>query len=363
MRIDEYSNELIEKIIEEKRSTFECIEKNIKNGVLIYGAGFIGTWAAKYLKDIGIDVKYFIDRDKSKWNTKLLDIEIIAPEDDKIAQCPFILIAAHHAVDTVMEMYNKTDYILMPFEGYYCIKNYEEYKDVRDNYLEDQRSKNTYNALMYTCLTGDSSACGDVMEKDMYFSIPEFSGGVKSEIFVDAGAFVGDTVENFIWEHLGAFTHIYAFEPSDRQFKAMAKRMERVCEEWCIEKEKISLVKAGLSNKNGTMSCICASDTPMRDTLIEGENGNCVDVYTLDEYLQGKEVTFIKADIEGMEMEMLEGARNTIEKYKPKMAVCVYHYPCDLYCIPKYIRQINPDYKFKLRLHTPSYVDFVLYCY
>lgn len=362
MRMEEYSNQLIEGIIKEYQDTFDIFEKNMDNGVCIYGAGFVGTWAAKYLKEIAVDVKYFIDRDANKWGSKLMDVEIIGPDDERIGQCPYILIAARHAIEPVTKMYSTTQYVTMPFEGYYCIKNYGEYSDVRDNYLEDEKSKYTYNALLYTMLTGKTESCLEVMEKDMYFSLPEFCG-TFDETFVDAGAFTGDSVERFIWENLGTFRHIYAFEPGEKQFKALSKRMERLYDEWSIEKEQVTLVKAGVSDRSSRMTCIYTDDYPLRHTLSEEDGVDTIETYALDDFLDGKEASFLKVDIEGMEMEFLRGAQKTIKNFRPKMALCAYHYPCDLYCIAKYVRELEPSYKFKLRLHAPFFGDFVLYCY
>lgn len=358
----EYDNGLIERLIQENRRKFDDFEGNLENGVIIYGAGFVGTWAAKYFISQNIEVKYFVDQDSEKWGKRLLGIEIIRTDDNRIRQCPFILIAARHAIRAVLEMYGDTDYHLMSFEGYFCVKNYNEYAEVRDDYMEDERSKTTYNALLYAMLTGDTESCLDVMEKDMYFALPEFSGAFD-EVFVDAGAFTGDSLERFIWENLGTFRHLYAFEPGERQFKALEKRMSRLYDEWGIEKNNVTLVKAGLSNKCSKMSCIYTDDYPLRHTLSDGEGENNISTYSLDEFLGGKEASFIKVDIEGMEMEFLEGAQKTIMKYKPKMAVCAYHYPSDLYRLAKYVKKLEPSYRFKLRLHAPFLGDYVLYCY
>lgn len=362
MEMTQYSNELIQSIIVNYRETYDAFQRNMKNGVIIYGAGFVGTWAASYLKSSGIEVKYFVDRDAGKWGTTLVGSEIIGPEDERISQCPFILIAARHAIAPVMQMYSGTNNTIMPFEAYYCIEHWKEYEDVRDNYLEDDKSKYTYNALLYTMLTGKTESCLCVMEKDMYFGLPEFSG-TFDETFVDAGAFTGDSVERFIWENLGTFRHIYAFEPGEKQYNALQKRMDRLYGEWSIEPERVSLVKAGLSNKSSKMSCIYTEDYPLRHTLSEEDGSNMIETVSLDDFLDGRGASFLKVDIEGMEMEFLEGAKKTIQKYKPKMALCAYHYPCDLYCIAQYVRKLNPEYKFKLRLHAPFFGDFVLYCY
>ena len=74
-------------------------------------------------------------------------------------------------------------------------------------------------------------------------------------------------------------------------------------------------------------------------------------------------MTLIKADIQGMEMDLIEGAKNIIKNQKPKLAICAYHLPSDLYLLPKRIREINPDYRFALRSHSNNYSEMVLYCY
>ena len=358
-----YDNKLITDIIASRKEKYTEIKNQSKNGILLYGAGFIGRWALDYFKGNRTNIKYIVDRDEKKWGNNIDGVEVVGPDDVRIKNYPYIVISVRHYVKEIEELYDKQGATAMSFDAYYTIEKLSEYEDIRDNSMEDEMSKKTYNALLYTALTGDVRACEDVMVKDMYFALPRFSGGSMDEIFVDVGAFVGDSTERFVNENLGAFRHVYAFEPGKKQYTAMQKRIKRLCEEWCIEDDVFSLVRAGLSNRSCKMSSELALDTHMRDVLVEDNDNGDICVYTLDEYLAGREVTFIKADIEGMEMEMLQGAKETIEKYKPKIAISAYHYPCDLYCIAKYIKSINKEYKFDLRLHSRLWGDFVLYCY
>ncbi len=356
-----YSDFLIDKLVDEVTPLANAIDDDLKEGIAIHGAGFVGKWGAKHIKSIGGNIKFFIDIDKTKEGTQLLGIDIIHPSDKEIKSIRSIIIGARHAVRQVKQQYDKNFHTLS-FDSYYVIKNYSKYKDVRDNYLEDEKSKYIYNALLYSMLTETTKSCLEVMEKDMYFAIPEFAGNFD-EVFVDAGAFVGDSVERFMWENLGTFRHIYAFEPGEKQFAALVCRTERLLKEWAVDPDTITLVKAGLSEKNSEMSCAYLDDHPLRHALYEGASKNMIKTYSLDSFLKGKEVSFIKVDIEGMEMEFLHGAKNTIKKYKPKMALCAYHYPCDLFSLAQYVRELCPEYKFKIRHHAPLFGDFVLYCY
>jgi hypothetical protein len=72
-------------------------------------------------------------------------------------------------------------------------------------------------------------------------------------------------------------------------------------------------------------------------------------------------VDFIKMDIEGSELNALKGAQNTIRKYKPILAICLYHRKKNLLTIPKYIHSLCPEYKFYLRAHSKFSQEIVLY--
>ncbi|MCX7998577.1 MAG: FkbM family methyltransferase, partial [Leptospiraceae bacterium] len=61
-----------------------------------------------------------------------------------------------------------------------------------------------------------------------------------------------------------------------------------------------------------------------------------------------KQVDFIKIDTEGAEKEIIKGAKETIRKFKPRMAIAAYHLPDDKEKIPELVLSIRDDYKFKL---------------
>ena len=66
-------------------------------------------------------------------------------------------------------------------------------------------------------------------------------------------------------------------------------------------------------------------------------------------------------DIEGAEMDTLIGAQKIIKRCKPKLAVCIYHRMNDIIKIPIFLKELVPEYNFKVRQHSKSMLETVLY--
>ena len=88
---------------------------------------------------------------------------------------------------------------------------------------------------------------------------------------------------------------------------------------------------------------------------------------TLDEDIS-ESVTFIKMDIEGSELDAIEGAVEHIRKDKPKLAICTYHNNHHIWEIPRRLKEINPDYKLYMRYNggwdsfsVAEFVTFAIY--
>jgi len=338
----------------------------LAEGVVIFGAGAQGRFAINYLREKGIKIICLADNNPDKQGTLFDDIPVLPPQDASVTSAPIVLIAVRQYLAPLFLQLDELGIVSMSFAAFFVVSNMDRITHVRNNLLSDDRSRLIYDGILKTMLTGDNSSCAAVMEGNQYFALPEFVN-IGNDHFVDAGAYVGDTVEKFIWSNSGVFTQIYAFEPGETQLTAMKQRVNRLCREWAIPKSAIICENAGLADKNKSLtisvSNVLANTSLNYDSLGNGTQAGNIFCYSLDNYLAGRPATFIKADIEGMELAMLHGAKETIRQYKPKMALSIYHNPAHLFEVAEYVNSLAPEYSMAVRHHSPIFAESVLYCW
>lgn len=216
-------------------------------------------------------------------------------------------------------------------------------------FYKDDFSRKTFMSLLLHRLSWDRRWLDPVRQpySNLYFFSDALSVG-DDEVLIDGGAYDGDTALAFSQKTNGKYRHIHCFEADSEIVPRLHQRVAGL--------HRITVHPIGLWSENTTLRLspngIASSINP--SGTIE------VPVQALDSMGLGG-VSFIKLDIEGSEIPMLQGAAETIREYKPKLAISVYHKPDDLISIPELIQSIRPDYTFRLRHHTPIFHDSVLY--
>ena len=210
------------------------------------------------------------------------------------------------------------------------------------NMISDEKSKKTYLSMVKYRQTGKSKDFPfDGCEEHTQYFIKELKFG-NDEVFIDCGAFDGDTVDKFL-KHCPDFRKIVAFEPFPKTFEILKKKHGN--------NPKITLINACVSDKNGKAQ-FSSDEFSYSSKIIEESTSSSftVETKTIDS-LDLEKVTFIKMDIEGAEYEALKGAEKTILKDKPKLAICIYHSDEDMIRLAEYINGLVPEYKFHVRVH------------
>ena len=76
-----------------------------------------------------------------------------------------------------------------------------------------------------------------------------------------------------------------------------------------------------------------------------------VPVNSIDNLADGKPVSYIKMDVEGAEVQAIEGGKSVIASFAPKMFVAAYHYDIDVFRLPLLLWELVPEYKIFFRKH------------
>ena len=216
--------------------------------------------------------------------------------------------------------------------------------------FQDALSRRTFDAIMLYRLTWDGRFLAGIKrpEKAIYFEADVMALG-EHEVMVDGGAFDGDTVRDFAARCHGHFDHVHSFEIDPRNAEAFLKGTADI--------PHVRLHRLGLWSRPGEMGLEARADNCSR---LSNSAPVKVQLQALDNLGIGR-VSLFKLDIEGAEVEALEGARRTITEYKPKLALSIYHKADDFATILPMVRAMRPDYRFQLRHYSSLIFDTVLY--
>ncbi len=206
--------------------------------------------------------------------------------------------------------------------------------------LADEQSRKVFAAALNYKLSGDIRylfACETDRREDLS-SLFVFK---EDEVYLDLGAYNGDTVQEFLELTGGSYCRIIAVEPDRRNFNKLERLHETLKENFITHNKGVwrQADEMGFSDSGGRQSTLLAAQKKM------------VTVDSIDNLCRNQMVTYIKMDVEGVEKEALEGGRETISRCKPKIMTAAYHYDVDIFLLPLFLWQLVPKYRIYLRKH------------
>lgn len=230
------------------------------------------------------------------------------------------------------------------------MNNKERYKKAYN--LLDDDSKGIYILILLFKITGNYEYIVKAVSGNQQYFSDKIEWKEKENI-IDCGAFIGDTLEAFVERNIRLESY-YLYELEDDNFSRLLQSCEKAKERGV----KVYPRQKGVHNESTTLYFEANADS---SRLVDYKTDHSIQVVALDEDVNGT-VTFIKMDIEGSELEALQGAKNIIKRDKPTLAICLYHKQSDFWKIPLLIHEICPDYKkYWIEHYTCNYNETVLY--
>lgn len=171
--------------------------------------------------------------------------------------------------------------------------------------------------------------------------------------FVDCGAYDGDTIREIIHRGLQVEA-IAAFEPDPANYARLIRSV-------AYRHDIGTVVTFPCAVGNLSRPARFAAMADGTASHIDPAGGAVVQTVSLDNALPGFRPTYIKMDIEGAEIDALNGARGIIRECRPRLAISCYHAPDHLWNVPLVINSMVTGYRLFLRTHGYNSFEQVVY--
>ena len=323
--------------------------QNTNKPILLYGMGNGADMIIKVLDSFGITYQDTFASDGFVRGHSFHGKRVLSFTEVKEKYGDFVIIVtfAVHDDKTMnfisdlsdkFELYAPTVSVVdgSPFTLEFFKENEENFRKAYEM-LSDEKSKEDYLNILRFKLSGDVKYLLKAHSEKMklYKDVLPLS---DNESIIDLGAYDGDTIREFLTVTEGKYKSIIALEPDEKNFRKLEKKTDGLM--------NLLRLNMGAWNKEEILYFAKKSG---RNSRLE-ETGIPVSFNSVDNIVTD-EVTFLKMDIEGAELKALDGAKNTVAMYKPKLYVCAYHRNEDMFTLPFKIKELYDGYKIYFRQH------------
>jgi FkbM family methyltransferase len=320
----------------------------------------------------------FTDNDSRLWNTSVEGVAVLSPEDAarRYADSAAFVVTIwrgegtdrmRNRMDQLLQLGCRTVVSFMPlfwkyaeaFLPHYAVDLPHRVVEQADRVtaafdtLEDDASRREFVAGVRWRTWGDFDSLGEPVATEIYFPEDLFTLSA-TEVFVDCGAFDGDTIRRF-------FSHVKPFEGAIKAFEPDPSNCARLRAYVAGLPPSIGARITVFPYAVGKTREIVRFDATGTESAAVGAGSLEIESVPLDEVLADSRPTYIKMDTEGSEVDALEGARQVIGAHRPRLALCVYHRQNHLWEIPLSILRSYGGYRMFLRPQLLEGWDLVCY--
>lgn len=372
-------DESLEAITQREQTTFDEMTKPFGNRLVLFGAGGLGRKTLSGLRKVGIEPLAFADNNPNKWHTSIDGLQVLSPQEaaTQFGQTATFVITIWRGNSSERQAARQKQlldlnclnvisfgYLFWKYPDIFFPHAYLQlpsvYQKNREKLRElfylwsDDTSRNEYIAQLKFRLTLDFDGLSSPAHHKQYFPDDLYAISTN-ETFIDCGAFDGDTILELLRLQPNFSGKILAFEPDQINYTKLTEYVSNLPD---AIKQTIITKQAPVGVCGQKVKFISTGTVSSKITDDGETEMNCV---CIDQVAADYAPTFIKMDIEGAEIDALNGARETIQRSRPILAICVYHKPDDLWQIPLIISSYVENYRFFLRPHDEEGWELVCY--
>jgi FkbM family methyltransferase len=378
-QLDQLLDEDIEHARIRAATAYDLASPGRGDKVILFGAGGCGRMVLRKLRELRIHPIVFTDNSPSLWGQTVDGLRVLSPQEAASKYAPqatfLVCIWGHAAQDRMADrigqlralgceavvhfglLFWKYHETTLP---YFCLDSPHKVLGQKNairaamQLWTDDSSREEYVAQVGFRASMDFALISRTVGGTHYFP-PDLISLREDEVFVDCGAFDGDTIADFVQQTVGRFQRVVAFEPDPLTYLKLQQRVRSMEPEIG---EKIELRREATGRKP-ELSSIEATGTMMSTV---GSGSSVIQVNDLDSALACIDPTYIKFDIEGFEPEALMGASHLLARTRPILALSIYHLQDHLWKIPLLLASLlGAEYRFFLRPHGAEAWDLVCY--
>jgi FkbM family methyltransferase len=352
------------------------LDVKVNSDVWIYGSGTFAETIIGQLEDLGFVISGVIDHMnlgkliistrnsyivKSFSETKLDECQIVLAVCNLYGDLKNIseLIGPNIQVTTPVEVFQMFSELDIYSQNYWLSTDFDlfsrshlELQRFRE-VLGDDESRELFDGILKYRKYGQIIDLPSPRPLSEQYLAKEYSTPPKDLRIIDLGACQGENLEDFLTAG-HSFIDGFLFEPDVKNLKLLKNRLVS------LNLRSLECHLLGAWSETTTLK-FQASGNPA--AALSGVGDSSINVVALDDFIPEKySPNFVKMDIEGAEMEALEGMTNLIENHRPHLAISVYHKPSDLWIIGNFLHSRFPGfYSFYLRMYGHQTFDTILY--
>jgi len=371
----EKSIQLLNDLVERQTT---LVPRKVDKPIALYGAGDLGQMAKEYFEKIDVKIEFVVDMRADIWRKKECwkDIQVLFPEEVSAEQKNTHLLAVCIVKIPYTPLANNLSnngwIDVVPF--YDIAEAYREYhplsngwfansidsadilkiSSVLNMWADDISRAHHLQFIAWRLLREEWVFEGADINTENRFFIPEVVEVLSDhESFADIGAHHGKVTQQFMEFTEGDFEKIWMVDADSMNFQNLKALVEQVDSN---HQDRVQVLNniVGQNLEKGLFYNGLGYASQLTNI-----GGSEVDVVTIDS--MGMFPTFIKLHLEGGELDALVGAKETILKCRPIIAVTSYHNNYGLWKLPIWLMNNLTKYDFHMRLHSWHGTGAVMY--